>query len=108
MPRAAAKATSRLSSHWVPQTSHRRRETQVCGDRVYSEVSCVDSEPDDCIHMGDTKPRHPVDITRSVAEADFRIGVGNIEFHYFAGYSGGAKALMPESLLRGRYRPTTQ
>ena len=36
-----------------------------------------------------------MDITRSVAEADFRICLGNIEFHYFAGYSGGAKAIMP-------------
>ena len=31
-----------------------------------------------------------MDITRAVAEADFRICLGNIEFHYFAGYSGGA------------------
>jgi nickel-dependent lactate racemase len=30
-----------------------------------------------------------------VAEADVRICLGNIEFHYFAGYSGGAKAIMP-------------
>ena len=30
-----------------------------------------------------------------MAEADFRICLGNIEFHYFAGYSGGAKAIMP-------------
>jgi nickel-dependent lactate racemase len=37
----------------------------------------------------------PVDITRVVAEADVRICLGNIEFHYFAGYSGGAKAVMP-------------
>ena len=31
-----------------------------------------------------------MDITRAAAEADFRICLGNIEFHYFAGYSGGA------------------
>ena len=31
-----------------------------------------------------------------VAEADRRICLGNIEYHYFAGYSGGAKAIMPE------------
>lgn len=30
-----------------------------------------------------------------MAEADLRICTGNIEFHYFAGYSGGAKAIMP-------------
>ena len=32
---------------------------------------------------------------RIVAQADRRICVGNIEYHYFAGYSGGGKALMP-------------
>jgi nickel-dependent lactate racemase len=36
-----------------------------------------------------------VDVFRPVAEADVRICVGNIEYHFFAGYSGGAKAIMP-------------
>ena len=79
--------------------SHRRQTEEemrhLVGDRVYDEVRCVDSDPDDCIHMGDTKAGTPVDITRSVAEADRRICLGNIEFHYFAGYSGGVKAIMP-------------
>ena len=49
----------------------------------------------------------PVDITRVVAEADRRICLGNIEYHYFAGYSGGAKAIMPGVSTRRRSRPTT-
>lgn len=67
----------------------------LVGKRVYEEVRCVDSDPNDCVHMGTTDAGTPVDITRTVAEADFRICLGNIEFHYFAGYSGGAKAIMP-------------
>ena len=67
----------------------------LAGDAVYDAVCCVDSDPTDCVHMGTTKNGTPVDITRVVAEADFRICTGNIEFHYFAGYSGGAKAIMP-------------
>ena len=67
----------------------------LVGQEVYDTVRCVDSDPEDCIHMGTTKAGTPVDITRSVAEADFKICLGNIEFHYFAGYSGGAKAIMP-------------
>ena len=67
----------------------------LVGERCYREVKCVDSDPEDCIHMGTTKAGTPVDITRVVAQADFRICLGNIEFHYFAGYSGGAKAIMP-------------
>ena len=34
-------------------------------------------------------------IADKVAHADLRICLGNIEYHFFAGYSGGAKAIMP-------------
>ena len=67
----------------------------LVGRECYETVCCVDSDAADCIHLGDTAHGTPVDITRAVAEADFRICLGNIEFHYFAGYSGGAKAIMP-------------
>lgn len=79
--------------------SHRRHTPEemrhLAGERCFHEIRCMDSDPDDCIHMGVTARGTPVDITRAVAEADRRICLGNIEFHYFAGYSGGAKALMP-------------
>ena len=81
-----------LGSH-RPHTEEEKRH--LAGDRAYSEVRCIDSDPNDCIHMGTTSHGTPVDITRVVAEADVRICLGNIEFHYFAGYSGGAKAIMP-------------
>ena len=68
---------------------------RLAGQRCYKEVRCEDSDPDDCIRLGVTSHGTPVDITRTVAEADFRICLGNVEFHYFAGYSGGAKAIMP-------------
>ena len=75
---------------------HTREEMiALVGQYTYDTVRCVDSDPNDCIHMGTTDAGTPVDITRTVAEADFRICLGNIEFHYFAGYSGGAKAIMP-------------
>lgn len=78
--------------------SHREHteeeKLKLAGPRS-KEICCIDSTPNDCIHLGTTKRGTPVDITRAVAEADFRICLGNIEFHYFAGYSGGAKAIMP-------------
>ena len=81
-----------LGSHRNHTEEERRR---LVGERCYEEVEVVDSDPEDCIHFGITKRGTPVDITRKVAESDFRICLGNIEFHYFAGYSGGAKAIMP-------------
>ncbi len=81
-----------LGSH----RKHTEEEMQhLVGERCWREVKCVDSDISDCVHMGTTTAGTPVDITRVVAEADVRICLGNIEFHYFAGYSGGAKAIMP-------------
>lgn len=78
---------------------HRRQTSdemkKLVGEAVYRQVRCVDGDPEDFIHMGTTKMGTPVDIARIVAQADRRIGIGNIEYHYFAGYSGGAKAIMP-------------
>jgi nickel-dependent lactate racemase len=81
-----------LGSH-RPQTDAEQRK--LVGDAIYTRVRCIDSDPNDCLHLGITSRGTPVDITRTVAEADFRILLGNIEYHYFAGYSGGAKAIMP-------------
>lgn len=79
--------------------SHRRQTPEemrrLAGDYAYEKINVVDSDIDDCIRMGVTANGTPVDITRVVAEADRKIALGNIEFHYFAGYSGGYKAIMP-------------
>ena len=75
---------------------HTEEEKQhLAGEEVYRRVRCVDSDPDDCIHTGTSSNGTPFDFSRSVVEADLRVALGNIEFHYFAGYSGGVKALMP-------------
>lgn len=79
--------------------SHRKHTPEemkkLAGERAYREILCIDGDSSDCVHMGVTSSGTPVDIVRVVAEADRRICLGNIEYHYFAGYSGGAKAIMP-------------
>ena len=79
--------------------SHRTHSDEekkhLVGQEVFERVRVLDSDIKDCVHLGTTQAGTPVDIFRPVAEADFKICVGNIEFHYFAGYSGGAKAIMP-------------
>lgn len=79
--------------------SHRRHTEEemrrLVGDDVYSRVHTVDSDPEDTVFLGTTTRGTPVNIFSTVAQADRRICVGNIEFHYFAGYSGGGKAIMP-------------
>ena len=68
---------------------------KLVGREVYETVRCVDSDTEDVVRMGVTSMGTLVDIFAPVANADVRIGIGNIEYHYFAGYSGGVKALMP-------------
>ncbi len=81
-----------LGSH-RPHTEEERRH--LAGDRAFSEIRVIDSDPDDVVHLGTTKAGTPCDFDRTVASADVRIALGNVEYHYFAGYSGGAKAMMP-------------
>ena len=79
--------------------SHRKHTEEekehLAGERAYKEIRCIDGDPEDVVHLGQTSSGTPVDIVRTVVEADRRILLGNIEYHYFAGYSGGAKAIMP-------------
>ena len=79
--------------------SHRKQTEEekrhLAGERAWNEIRCIDGDADDVVNMGVTSRGTPVDIVRIVAEADRRICLGNIEYHYFAGYSGGAKAIMP-------------
>ncbi|SKA91220.1 Nickel-dependent lactate racemase [Caloramator quimbayensis] len=79
--------------------SHRKHtedeKKYLVGEEIYKRIKCVDSDVKDYVHFGYTKNNTPINIFRAVAEADRRICLGNIEYHYFAGYSGGAKAIMP-------------
>ncbi len=69
----------------------------LVGDAVYDRVRCMDSDPSgqNVTPLGVTDNGTVVDIFTPVVEADRVICIGNVEFHYFAGYSGGGKAIMP-------------
>lgn len=81
-----------LGSHRKQTEEEHRR---LVGDAIYDRIRCIDSDPDDVVHMGTCKNGTVVDIFTEVANADRRILLGNVEYHYFAGYSGGMKAIMP-------------
>ena len=81
-----------LGSH----RNHTEEEKQaLVGDEVYEKISVIDSDMNDCKNFGTCRNGTPIDIFTPVAEADRVVCIGNVEFHYFAGYSGGAKAIMP-------------
>jgi len=67
----------------------------VVGSEIYRRVRVINHDAGDTVHLGMTSFGTPVEIFRPVAEAGFRVCLGNLEFHYFVGYSGGAKAILP-------------
>lgn len=80
--------------------SHRKHsaeeQRQLVGDAVFqSEIKVIDSDVDQCVNLGICANGTPVDIFKPLVDADRIVCLGNIEYHYFAGYSGGAKAIMP-------------
>jgi nickel-dependent lactate racemase len=52
-------------------------------------------DPKNCVSLGETGRGTPVEILDTVASSDLIVATGNIEYHYYAGYSGGAKAVLP-------------
>jgi len=65
---------------------------------VVENYRCINHEPhndDACVAFGTTRTGVPVLINRHLVEADVRIITGFIEPHFFAGFSGGPKGIMP-------------
>ena len=65
---------------------------------VVANYRVLNHEPenkDACVQLGTTRTGVPALINRHAVEADVRILTGFIEPHFFAGFSGGPKALMP-------------
>lgn len=80
-----------LGSHRAHTGEEMRK---LVGDRVFERVKCIDSIGD-FMRVGVSSRSTPYDVFTPVVRADRRICLSNIEYHYFAGYSGGAKAIMP-------------
>ncbi len=80
--------------------SHRKHTPEekeyILGKSIYnSQIKITDSDMKNCLRLGMCDYGTPVDIFKPVVEADRVICLGNIDYHYFAGYSGGIKAIMP-------------
>ncbi len=66
------------------------------GEEVVKNYRVIDSEPQNpaaLVDLGVTKGGVPVQVHRSVVEADLVLATGIVEPHQYAGYSGGRKTL---------------
>lgn len=78
---------------------HRRHtdneKRKLVGDYIYGHVKVEDSDISNTKLIGHTAADTPIEVYKGALDCQLLIATGNIEYHYFAGYSGGAKAVMP-------------
>ncbi len=55
--------------------------------------NCLDAK--NLTYVGRTSRNTPVEVNSLVWDSDVRIGIANVDPHYFAGYSGGGKSVLP-------------
>src|SRR3990172_1280318 len=73
----------------------------VVGPEISSGIGVKQSDPDgDTVALGVTSRGTPVRISRPLMEHDRIVLTGTITFHYFAGFGGGRKALVPGCAAR--------
>ena len=74
---------------------NREQLVKKLGKNIVDRFNVINHNPAETINIGETSRGVPVEINKSVAEADFRISTGFIEPHFFAGFSGGRKSIAP-------------
>jgi nickel-dependent lactate racemase len=70
----------------------------MLGDEIVDHYRCLQHnafDDDQLVSSGTTSLGHPVRLNRRLMEADVRILTGFIEPHFFAGFSGGPKGVLP-------------
>jgi lactate racemase len=74
----------------------REEQAQLVGPEVMASGGrLLDLDAAECVPVGTTSRGTRLEVFKPYLEADLRICTGNIEYHYFAGFSGGAKAVVP-------------
>jgi nickel-dependent lactate racemase len=71
---------------------------RLIGEETLSRVKTVshDCKAQDLVYVGTTKKHgNKVLLNRVFAEADVKVLLGDVGFHYYAGYGGGRKSVMP-------------
>ena len=95
VPRQNITLLNQLGTH-RPNT--RAELEQMLTPEIVRDYRVLNHEPENLsahVTFGTTRAGVPARINRHLAEADVRIITGFIEPHFFAGFSGGPKGIMP-------------
>jgi len=71
---------------------------KLLGKEVINRIKTIshNCKSEDLVYIGKTKSHGTkVRVNRVFAEADLKILLGDVGFHYYAGYGGGRKSVMP-------------
>ena len=70
---------------------------EIVGDKVSRNYRVISNDVTngEYLSVGETKHGNEVEILREYVEADIKIALGDIEYHYFAGYGGTRKSILP-------------
>jgi nickel-dependent lactate racemase len=71
---------------------------RIIGEETSRRVKVVshDCKAQDLVYVGTTRKHgNKIFLNRDFAEADVKVLLGDVGFHYYAGYGGGRKSVMP-------------
>ena len=70
---------------------------RILGEEILNHIKTVshNCNAQDLVPIGKTKHGTHVRVNSLFAEADVKVLVGDVGFHYYAGYGGGRKSVMP-------------
>ena len=87
---------------YIASGTHQKQTAEdirgLLGSEGVERLRCVQHDPkdaDNLVHLGTTSLGTPIRINRVVHQTDVKILTGRITHHYFAGFSGGRKAIAP-------------
>ena len=72
--------------------------TELIGEEALKRVKILSQccTTQDLVYIGTTKTHgNKVHVNRAFAEADVKVLLGDVNFHYYAGYGGGRKSVLP-------------
>ncbi len=71
---------------------------KIVGEEAYRRLKTIshDCKAQDLVHIGNTKTHgNKIYLNRVFAEANVKVLLGDVGFHYYAGYGGGRKSVLP-------------
>jgi nickel-dependent lactate racemase len=95
VPRDQITLINQLGTHRPNTPSELEQMLTPAVTRNYRVLNHEPENPAALVQLGTTRTGAPALLNRHVVEADVRIVTGFIEPHFFAGFSGGPKGIMP-------------